>query len=70
MVKPEPPKPEPTIAEPKAPKDPISLAPTKRKVKKAEDTRLDEEKVKIREQEQAKIREQEKAELQKKLDVV
>ncbi|MDR2550571.1 MAG: cell envelope integrity protein TolA [Desulfobulbus sp.] len=46
-------------------KNPISLAPDKRKIKKNPDTRLEEEKVKEREQEQRK---QEERELQKKLE--
>nr|WP_321467169.1 cell envelope integrity protein TolA [uncultured Desulfobulbus sp.] len=79
-VKPEPapePAPEPvSIAEPIQAKNPISLAPTKRKVKKAQDTRLDEEKVKIRKQEEQEQRnkeelaqrKKEEQELQKKIE--
>jgi len=57
--------PETTAPEPVETKDPISLAPEKRKIKKAQDTRLEEEKVKEREQEERK---QEEQELQKKIE--
>lgn len=57
---------QPEVApEPVELKNPISLAPDKRKLKKAQDTRLEEEKVKEREQEQRK---QEERDLQKKLE--
>ena len=56
--------PEPVVPEPVAMKDPISLAPDKRKVKKVQDTRLEEEKVREREAEQRKLEERE---LQKKI---
>jgi len=51
--------------EPAQLKNPISLEPDKRKIKKNQDTRLEEEKVKEREQEQRK---QEERELQKKIE--
>jgi len=57
--------PETAAPEPVELKNPISLAPDKRKIKKAQDTRLEEEKVKEREQEQRK---QEERELQKKIE--
>jgi colicin import membrane protein len=57
--------PETKAPEPVETKNPISLAPDKRKIKKAEDTRLEEEKVKEREQEERK---QEERELQKKIE--
>jgi len=57
--------PETVAPEPVETKNPISLAPDKRKIKKAQDTRLEEEKVKERELEERK---QEERELQKKID--
>jgi len=57
-------KPEP-VPEPVETKSPISLAPEKRKIKKAKDTRLEEEKIKEREQEQRK---QGERDLQKKIE--
>ena len=48
-----------TTPEPVAPKNPISLEPDKRKIKKTDDTRLEEEKVKERELAQRKIEERE-----------
>lgn len=57
--------PEPVAPEPVELKDPISLAPEKRKIKKVQDTRLEEEKVRERELEQRK---QEERELQKKIE--
>lgn len=57
--------PEPAAPEPVEVKNPISLAPDQRKIKKVQDTRLEEEKVKEREAEQRK---QEERELQKKIE--
>lgn len=57
-------KPEPA-PEPEVLKSPVSLAPEKRKVKKAKDTRLEEEKVQERQQEQRK---QEERDLKKKIE--
>jgi colicin import membrane protein len=57
--------PEPATPEPVEAKNPISLAPDQRKIKKVQDTRLEEEKVKEREVER---RQQEERELQKKIE--
>jgi colicin import membrane protein len=73
--------PEPTVAQPVEAKNAISLAPEKRKIKKARETKVAEEKVRIHEQEEqalqkkieerrkeAEQRRKEEQELQKKIE--